>query len=390
MPPLSDQPPAPVVAEIGSLAGVADPAVLPIRLRPHHPSAHGLFRLRLALDGQHILAADPVVGFVHRGAEKLFEVRDYRQVMMLANRHDWLAGFGSELGVALAVEEMLGLEVPERATWLRTALAEIERVHAHLVFLGEFPVGAATLADLGSEPEAVQALVEAACGTRIHPMYARIGGLREDVPRGWFAAVRGVITAVRSSLPGLRARLDQDDIAGTLAGAGIVDASTAASFGVTGPVARAGGLDLDLRRDDPYLAYDALYAPGGPGRVVTDPAGDVPARLRLLVDQIAVSLDLVDECLGRLERLPAGPVSVRLPKSLRPPEGDGTAATENPGGVNGYYIRSRGGTSPARVKLRTAGFATVQSLSQVLPGTRIDQLTAVLASLLIVVGDVDK
>lgn len=379
-----------VVAEVGSLAGIADTAVLPIRLRPHHPSAHGLFRLHLTLDGERIATADPVVGFVHRGAEKLFEVRDYRQLMMLANRHDWLAGFGSELGVALAVESMLGLEVPERATWLRTALAEIERIHAHLVFLGEFPVGSGTLADLDPEREAVLSLVESACGTRIHPMYARIGGLREDVPMGWFAAARRVTAALRARLPGLRARLDEDDIAVALAGVGVVTDQIAASFGVTGPVARAGGLDLDLRRDDPYLAYGPLYAPGGPGRVVTDGRGDVPARLRVLIEQVAVSIALVDECLDQVGRLPAGPVNVRLPKSLRPPEGDGTASTENPGGVNGYYIRSRGGISPARVKLRTAGFATVQSLAHVLPGTRLDQLTAVLASLLIVVGDVDK
>src|SRR5580765_7006445 len=154
-----------------------------LNIGPQHPATHGVLRLRIVLDGERIVAADPIIGYMHRGAEKLFEVRDYRQIIVLANRHDWLSAFASELGVALAVERLMGLEVPPRATWLRTALAELNRVLSHLMFLASYPVELAELAPAQlafAERERIQSVLEEISGGRMHYMFNRVGGLKEE------------------------------------------------------------------------------------------------------------------------------------------------------------------------------------------------------------------
>jgi NADH-quinone oxidoreductase subunit D len=164
---------------------------IPVDLGAQHPSAHGLLRLRLVLEGDRIVSAEPIVGAMHRGAEKLFEVRDYRQAMVLANRHDWLSAFSNELGIALAVERMLGMDVPVRATWARTLLAELNRVLSHLAFLGSFPdIASPPDGDpiayyLFDEREAVVRVMEEASGGRMHYMANQVGGLKQDLPEGW-------------------------------------------------------------------------------------------------------------------------------------------------------------------------------------------------------------
>jgi len=317
---------------------------LVLNIGAQHPSAHGALRLRLTLDGDHIVAADPVIGYMHRGAEKLFEVRDYRQILVLANRHDWLSAFANELGVALAVERLMGLEVPERAVWLRTGLAELNRVLSHLMFLGSYSLDIGALAGTATawqEREAVQACMEEVSGGRIHYMFNRIGGLKEEVPAGWTARARETIEGVRRRLPELErlVRGNETFLART-AGVGVLPSATAAAYGVTGPVARASGLDVDLRRDEPYLAYGALSVP-----VVTRAAGDCQARFEVLLDQVVASLDLAEACMARVDQL-TGPVNVRLPKVVKAPEGHTYAWTESPLGVNGYYLVSRGEKTP--------------------------------------------
>jgi NADH-quinone oxidoreductase subunit D len=354
-----------VVAGVGSAAGPHD---LALELGTHHPSTHGSLRLRLVLDGDTVVTAEPLVGALHRGAEKLFEVRDYRQVLMLANRHDWLAAFNNEVGVALAVERLLGMEVPGRATWLRTLLCEVNRVLSHLMFLGHLDRRFVLLR------EPLQRVLEEATGGRVHVVYTRVGGLHEDVPEGWEARCRSALGTVRAGLPAVS--LD------AFAGLGVLSPSTALSYGVSGPVARASGVDVDLRRDDPYLAYRDLDVP-----VVLGSAGDAASRFDCLLRQVEVSLDLASAC---LDRLPAGPVNVKLPKNLRVPEGSTYAWTEAPSGVAGYYLVSRAATTPWRLAMRTASFNNVAALPAVLPGTRVHDLPSVLASFFFVVGDIDK
>lgn len=365
-----------------------------LNIGPQHPATHGVLRLRLVLDGERIISAEPIIGYMHRGAEKLFEVRDYRQIIVLANRHDWLSAFGNELGVVLAVEEMLGMEVPERAVWLRTMLAELNRVLSHLMFLGSYPLELGAITPMFyafREREELQAVMEEASGGRMHYMFNRVGGLKEDVPAGWLGRVDAAVQAVRGRLPDLHSMLVGNEILiGRTRGVGVLDSATAQSYGVSGPIARASGLDVDLRRDAPYLAYADLFGEGGPGRVVTRTEGDCLARLEVLLEQVEVSLDIVEHCLSVLASQAPGPVNQRLPKVLKVPEGETYVATENPLGFNGYFLVSRGEKTPWRLKLRSASFNNVQVLSQLLPGTLVSDMVAILGSTFFVVGDVDK
>src|SRR3954466_10847539 len=175
-----------------------------LNIGPQHPATHGVLRLRLTLDGERILGCEPIVGYMHRGAEKLFEVRDYRQILVLANRHDWLSAFANELGVVLAVERMMGLEVPVRAVWLRTLLAELNRILNHLMFLGSYPLELGAIPPVfyaSREREPIQAVMEELSGGRMHYMFNRVGGLKEDIPLGWLERTGAASAAVRRRLP---------------------------------------------------------------------------------------------------------------------------------------------------------------------------------------------
>ena len=357
---------------VGAAAHATGATVL--RLGPHHPSTHGVLQVALTLSGDVVQTAEPVVGFLHRGAEKLFEVRDYRQAVMLANRHDWLSAFSSELGICLAVERMLGMSLPDRAVWLRTLLAELNRVLNGLAFLG----AADPDRQVGfREREALQAVMEEATGGRMHYMFNRIGGLAADVPAGWTGRVRTALDGVRVLVPSLAAVIDD-----VPRGIGVLSADVALSHGVSGPVARASGIDLDLRRDEPYLAYGSLDV-----GVAVRTQGDAHARSACLLDTVTGAVDLAEAC---LDRLPGGPVALRLPKTVKAPEGATYAWTENPLGLQGYYLVSRGDRSPWRLAMRTASFNNVSALGTALVGTRLEDLVTVLASFFFVIGDIDK
>ena len=338
-----------------------------LNIGPQHPSTHGVLRLRLKLDGERVISAEPIIGYMHRGAEKLFEVRDYRQILVLTNRHDWLSAFSNELGAAMAVERLMGIEVPERAVWLRTALAELNRVLNHLMFLGSYPleIGAITPVFYAfRERETLQAVMEEISGGRMHYMFNRVGGLKEEVPAGW------TVARPRRDRPGREApaRPGQAD---------------PPQRHLHGPHRRRGRADRRpgrrlrrLRAGRPCLRPRLRPAPrrAVPGLrrsldvpVVVRTAGDCHARFEVLLDQVYVSLDLARQCLDRVDQI-TGPVNVRLPKVVKAPEGHTYAWTENPLGINGYYLVSRGEKTPWRLKLRTASYANVQALSTLLPG----------------------
>ncbi|MFI9595783.1 NADH-quinone oxidoreductase subunit D [Nonomuraea sp. NPDC052265] len=360
-----------------------------LNIGPQHPSTHGVLRLRLTLDGERITAAEPIIGYMHRGAEKLFEVRDYRQIIMLANRHDWLSGFANELGVVLAAERLLGMEAPVRAVWARTLLAELNRVLNHLMFLGSYPLelGAITPVFYAfNERERIQAVMEEISGGRMHYMFNRVGGLKEDLPLGWLDRVAEAVAETRRRVPDIEDLILNNEIfLARTKGVGVLTREQILQYGVSGPIARASGVDLDLRRDDPYLAYGEL-----PVKVVTRRDGDCHARFEVLFEQLKVSLDLADACVARLRELPPGPVNQRLPKVLKVPEGHTYAWTENPLGINGYYLVSKGDKTPWRLKLRSASFGNVQALRELLPGNLVADMIAILGSMFFVVGDIDK
>ncbi len=377
----------------GQAAGSLATQDMVLNIGPQHPATHGVLRLRLVLDGERIAECEPVVGYMHRGAEKLFEVRDYRQIIVLSNRHDWLSAFSNELGVVLAVERMLGMEVPRRAVWLRTLLAELNRVLNHLMFLGSYPIELGAITPMFyafRERETLQAVMEEVSGGRMHYMFNRVGGLKEDVPAGWLGRVQQATSAVRSRMPQIEDLIFGNEIfRARTRGVGVLSPALVEAYGVSGPIARASGVDFDLRRDDPYLAYEDLGA-DGVLRVVTGKDGDCYTRFAMLLEQVQASLDLVEACVDRLRSLDRGPVNVRLPKILKAPEGSTYAWTENPLGINGYYLVSRGEKTPWRMKLRTASFNNIAVLPEVLEGCVVADMVAILGSMFFVVGDVDK
>ncbi len=349
-----------------------------------HPSGHGAFRLDVEVEGDVIVGARPRPGLLHRGVEKLMEVRDYRQALALADRHDWLSSLTSEITLALATEELLGLEVPPRAVWLRTVLAEISRASAALLHLA----GAAALPPDGLRASAVPGMrareawldcVEAFSGNRVHAMTTRIGGLASDAPNDWDATVARAIDLTRAEVPELL------DAINTVvpAGVAVLEPHDAQVWAVSGPVARASALDLDLRRDVPVVAYPQMR---DQIRIVTGAAGDARERYRVMAEQILADLPLIEELLARL---PDGPVNVPLPKVVRAPEGAAYARMESAIGANGAYLVSAGGVTPWRVRWRTASYANVQAMSAALPGTRVDDLAAAVGSFLFIVGDLD-
>jgi len=357
-----------------------------VDLGPFHPSLPGSLRLALDVDGDVVVAAEPLIGAMHRGAEKLFEVRDYRQAMVLANRHDWLSAFASELCLALVIERMCGIAVPPRASWLRLLFAEITRVISHLAFVSSYPGLNPALAARGHQArEAGQRILELGTGARVHTMAVRVGGLLSDVPGGWVAEVTDQLPRWGSVADELSVGLAS--IADRSAGIAVLRREQAVSFAVTGPVARASGLDLDLRRDEPYLHYADI---ADDLAVITDSAGDAAARIHCRAAEITASLRLISAGVERLANLESTEVNVLLPKVLRVPEGHGYAWTENPLGVAGYYLVSTGEKVPWRLKMRTASFNNAAALSVALPGTAIRDLPHALASWGIIVGDLDR
>lgn len=381
------------------LVGSLGPGVLPgpatsappdgtilLDLGPEHPSNAGLVELRLWVQGGTVSTAQVVVGAMHRGVEKLFEVRDYRQVLALADRHDWQAPYAAELTVALACEQMLGLELPERALWLRTLLAEHTRVLSHLGFLGWVPHRLGVDAGVAAVRESLRAQTLRLSGNRVHPMLNRVGGLGADADNPWLDAELRVLEDVRALARQLRALLDDDALRTSTGGVAILGRELVEAYGVTGPAARASGLPADLRTARPYLAYAELAGLVAP---TAETGGDAYARLAGLVHELEVSAELVEACAERLRRCP-GPVDTPLAQVLKLPEGETYVATEAPLGVSGVFLVSRGEKTPWRLKLRTPSFNHVAALEGLLPGLPTADLEAALASIGYVAGDIDR
>ncbi len=351
------------------------------RLDPRHPLAHAPMQLRLDLDGEIITAADPQIGLLNRSVEKLFEARDYRQLMMLANRHDWVAPFASEVGVALTLEEAMGITAPECATWTRMLLLELTRVSAALLFIGSALGDEATLA----LRESFVDLQERATGNRVHPMFARIGGIAQPVTLDWLARVREVMSGTRNEMPRISeavlAYADQHT------GLASLSQSDALEFGATGPVGHASGIHVDLRAQRPYLAYGELrdLLP-----THVEHTGDLAGRYAALLAEVEPSLAMIEACIDRVEALGDAPVNVSLPKVVKAPEGTYYGRIDSPTGVSGYLLVSTAEKAPWRFKLRTPSFAHAQALTSALVGCAIDQLEAALMSFFLVTGDIDR
>lgn len=362
----------------GAAAGLGCDQV--IAVDPHHPMSHPGFQLHVSVQDGVVTAADPRIGLMHRSAEKLFESRDLRQAMLLANRHDWYSPFTSEMTVALAAEEMLGITPPERATWTRMLLAEVERIQALLPFLA--PVAGAMRAEIEGVGDRLTSALDSVYGVRMHPGFARIGGVASPIADDDLAHMRVVSADVATRIDGWRTALARQD-----AGLAIITLEQATGFGLMGPVGRASGLDTDLRRDDPYLAYADL---ADVLTVTTHTAGDGAARYCAMLDQVELSTRLVTACLDRLAALTEGPVNVPLPKVVRLPEAVTYIAVEGPLGVSGVLLAGAGEKFPLRLKIRSASFATMQAMGPALVGTPLDRLGEAVMSFPVVMGDADR
>ncbi|MDP8970199.1 MAG: NADH-quinone oxidoreductase subunit D [Actinomycetota bacterium] len=357
-----------------------------LNIGPQHPATHGVLRVVLDLDGEQIVRATPVIGYMHRGFEKLAEARDYRQIIALVNRHDWLSAFCNELGVAIAVETMMQLEVPERAQWVRVLMAEWNRILNHLMFVGSFglELGAITPVFFAfREREDIQHLMESATGGRLHFTYNRVGGLKEDLPRGFLAASRQMVRNVRVRNREYRDLLQGNEIFhARTKGVGVLPPEVAVDYGVSGPPLHASGVPEDARVTEPYAKYGEVEV-----RVPLGANGDSYDRFLVLLDRIDASCDIIDQV---LDSIPPGPVNVKLPKVVKAPEGEIYVRTENPLGQGGYYVVSDGKKNPWRMKMRTPSFSNIATLPYLLEGALLSDMIAILGSVFFVVGDVDR
>jgi len=357
-----------------------------LNIGPQHPSTHGVLRVVLELDGEVIVRAEPVIGYMHRAAEKLSEFRDARQILVLMNRHDWLSAFNNELGWVIAVERLAGIEVPERAQWIRTMMAEWNRILNHLMFMGSYPLELGAMTPIFYafiEREEIQALMEAATGARMHHSYARVGGLKDDLPRGFLERSAEVLERVRKKLVDYENLVMGNEIIhARTRGVGVIPPATAIAYGCSGPTLQASGVPMDPRKDEPYEKYGEVEFEVPVGR-----NGDSYDRLWVLVQRVHESCKIIEQC---MEKLPAGDFRApKLPKTLRL-DGEVYVRTENPLGLMGYYLVGDGKTYPYRMKMRTASFSNVSVLPAVLSGTLVPDLIAILGSVFFVVGDVDR
>ena len=377
---------------MGHLAGAQvnvelDTGDMILNLGPQHPATHGTLRLVVRLDGERVVATDPVIGYMHRGYEKLTEFRTYPQVTTLINRIDWLSSFANEVPFLEGAEKLMGVEAPPRAKYIRTVLTELSRIATFVLFLGEMglQVGALTPAFYGfRDREHVLNLIEAATGGRFHPNFNRIGGLKDDLPWGWIAECRSAMKIVLDACDTFEDLVLGNEIfAARCRGIGIIPAEVGASYGVSGSNLRASGVDWDLRRDgDPYLVYPDLDF-----KVWTHTDGDSWARYWVRLQETRESARMVLQC---LDAMPAGPVMAKVPRIIKVPEGEVWVETENPLGQMGYYVVSKGATGPFRVKIRSASFSNVSILPWLLRGVFVPDVITILASLYFILGDIDR
>ena len=359
-----------------------------LNLGPQHPATHGTLRIIVRLDGEQVVSADPVMGYMHRGYEKLVEVRTYPQVTTLINRIDWLSSFANEVPFILAAEKLMDVEAPPRAQWIRTILFEMARVANIGLFLGEMglQLGAMTAAFYAfRDREFVLNQIESVTGGRFHPNFDRIGGLKDDLPKGWIDETKRVMQRMREFCDEMEELLVGNEIfQARMRGIGVIPAEVGLSYGLSGANIRASGVDWDIRRDSKLspLPYDQLD-----WQVWTHPDGDSFARYWVRMQETREATKLVDQL---LDGLPGGSIMAKVPRIIKVPEGEAYVETENPLGAMGYYIVSKGDLGPFRVKIRSASFSNVSIAPWVLRGVYVPDVITILGSLYFILGDIDR
>jgi NADH-quinone oxidoreductase subunit D len=358
-----------------------------LNIGPQHPATHGTLRIIVRLDGEQVVWAEPSAGYMHRGYEKLTEVRTYPQINTLINRIDWLGSFANEVPFILAAEKLMDIEAPPRAQYIRTIFFELSRIANLGLFLGDLGVqlGAITPVFYAfRDREYVLNLIEAATGGRFHPNFDRIGGLKDDLPAGWITETKAVMRKQRAYCDEIEDLLFGNEIfQSRLRGIGVIPADVAKQYGLSGANLRASGVDWDLRRDQQLpMAWNKADF-----KVWTHPDGDCFARCWVRLQEVRESTKIVEQL---LDSLPSGPIMAKVPRIIKVPEGEAWVSTENPLGEMGYYIISRGDLGPFRVKIRSASFNNISIVPWVLRGVYVPDVISILASLYFILGDIDR
>jgi NADH-quinone oxidoreductase subunit D len=358
-----------------------------LNIGPQHPATHGTLRIIARLDGEQVVWAEPSCGYMHRGYEKLAEVRTYPQVTSLVNRIDWLGSFANEVPFILAAEKLMDVEAPARAQHIRTILFELSRIANVSLFLGDLGVqmGAITPVFFAfRDREYVLNLIEGATGGRFHPNFDRIGGLKDDLPKGWIAETKAVMRKLRTFCDQIEDLLFGNEIfQSRTRGIGVIPRDVALQYGLSGANLRASGVDWDLRRDHPLpMAWNKAD-----WKVWTHPDGDSYARCWVRLQETREATKIVDQL---LDTIPSGPIMAKVPKIIKVPEGEAWVSTENPLGEMGYYVVSRGELGPFRVKIRSASFNNISVTPWALRGVYVPDIVTILASLYFILGDIDR
>jgi NADH-quinone oxidoreductase subunit D len=358
-----------------------------LNMGPQHPSTHGVLRVVLRLDGEVIRDAVPDIGYLHRGVEKLAEHRTYPQFIVLTDRDDYLAAMLNNWVFCLAVEKLLKVEIPDRAQHLRVLVGELNRIASHLLFIGTFgiDIGAFTpfLYAFGREREMILDLFEQICGARITYNYVRIGGVMLDAPEGWMDKVRKFVVHMRACLKEYDDLLSYNPIfMDRTQGIGVLPADKAVAYGVSGPNLRASGVPFDLRKQDPYGIYSRFQFDVPVGKT-----GDCYDRYMVRRNEIAESLRIIEQA---LDSIPAGEVMGKVAKILRPPAGEAYAQIEGARGLLGVYLISDGTDKPYRLHIRPPSFINLATLQEIVRGWKVADVIAILGSIDIVLGEVDR
>jgi NADH-quinone oxidoreductase subunit D len=384
-----------------------------LNMGPSHPATHGVLRLVLELDGEIITKCDPDCGYLHRGDEKIAENMTYTQFIPYTDRLDYLAPLSNNVAYALAVEKLLGIDkqLPPRCQFIRTICCELGRIQAHLLGLGAFAmdVGAMTVfLHTFQEREKIYNLCEALTGARFTTSYTRIGGLSRDIPPGWTDQLRKFLDEVVVNFNESEKLLTRNRIfVDRTKDIGVISKEDAIDYGLTGPNLRGSGVDYDLRKAHPYLVYDQLQFDIPVGTV-----GDCYDRYLVRMEEMRQSVRILHQC---LDKLPEGPINVPDGKVVLPPKdkvltsmeelihqfilvtqgvncppGEVYFGAENPKGELGFYINSRGGGTPHRMKIRSPSFVNISILHKLLPGHMVSDTVAILGSLDFVMGECDR
>ena len=385
--------------------------ILTVNFGPNHPSTHGVLRLVIDLDGEDVVGLAAVVGYLHTGFEKNMEQKSWWKAITYPERIDYLSFQNNELVFVLAIEKLLGLEVPPKATWMRMLLCELNRIHSHLVWLGTSALELGAISMFWycfRERDLILDLCEMVCGTRMHTRYFQAGGLAEDIPPGFFPECRKFCDWMPKAIDEYEAILTKQKIwLERTQGIGLLSADDAIALGQSGPVLRASGVDWDLRKASPYLAYDQVDFD-----VPVYPNGDVYDRYRVHMDEMRQSVRIVEQC---LDAMPGGPWiaddrKVVLPpreelhtsmeslihhfkivtEGYRVPEGEVYTVVESPRGELGCYVVSDGGPRPWRVKFRAPSFVALEATATCMRDALIADMIAIVGSLDTVMGEVDR